>query len=241
MRGPTSKVHIYRIDAPFADILPVTDEQIIQEANPVAVFSHLTALARHGLTDQIPSEIHVNHYKPSDKNRIPLGTTPEDWLGTRPPRLLRPNTVGKVAVRWFLVKGEWDFGHTIHYSEGLPIYVTDMERTLLDALRAPDDAGGIANVLRAWRLSVPQLQTDRLTEYVDRFGQAILRQRVGYLLESLGLSHPRLAAWKRNLVRGSSVRLVAARPFAPTFSAEWNLSLNVPPEILSELRDDADD
>src|SRR5262249_42707299 len=112
------------------------------------------------------------------------------------------------------------------------------ERTLLDVLRSPADAGGAAVTLRAWRQARAILNLDRLVQYTERFGQMILRQRVGFVLEALGLHHPQLTAWKKKLLRGSSVKLVAAEPFAPEFSPEWNLSLNVPSSVLAELQEE---
>jgi predicted transcriptional regulator of viral defense system len=229
---------VFRVDAPFADVIPVTDQQVVQEANPLAVFSHLTALVHHGLTEQIPKSIQATHYTPPDPHRVPLGTTPEEWVDLPPPPLKRPKRVGPVPVQWFIVKGKWDFGHTINYSEGLPFYLTDLERTLLDAIRSPADTGGITLVLRAWRQAKGTWNVDRLIEYTDRLNLGILRQRVGYLLEALGVTHSRLPAWKGKLLRGSSVKLVAAEPFAPMFSPEWNLSLNVPPAVLAELEEE---
>jgi predicted transcriptional regulator of viral defense system len=232
---------VYRVDVPYADVIQTTDEQVVQEANPLAVFSHLTALAHHGLTDQIPKAIQATHYAPHPsrgQERIPLGTAPEEWSGLQPPPLRRPDRVGTVPVRWFLTKGAWDFGHTISYNQGLPIYITDVERTLLDGLRAPGETGGIVLVLRAWRRAKPVINVDRLVAYTDRLGIAILRQRVGFVLEELGLDHPRLAAWKKKLLRGSSVRLVANEDFAPKYSAAWSLSLNVPASALAELQEE---
>ena len=66
-------------------------------------------------------------------------------------------------------------------------------------------------------------------------GQPVLRQRVGFLLETLGLAHPRLAVWKQSLLRGGSLKLVASEPYAPEFSPDWNLSLNVTSSVLAEL------
>ena len=40
-------------------------------------------------------------------------------------------------IHWITTKPEWDFGITIGYLQGIPISVTDIERTLLDALRFP--------------------------------------------------------------------------------------------------------
>src|SRR5262249_8895582 len=99
----------YRVDVPYADVLPVSDEQVIKEANALAVFSHLTALAHHVLTDQIPAAVQATHYRPPDPRRISLGTAPEEWSGLHLPPLRRPKRVGPVAIKWFLTKGAWDF------------------------------------------------------------------------------------------------------------------------------------
>jgi predicted transcriptional regulator of viral defense system len=133
-------------------------------------------------------------------------------------------------------KDERHFGAQVGYSLGSPIYITDVERTLLDALRSPERSGGMAKVFQAWR-KAEMLDLDRLVDYTDRFDNQTLRQRVGFLLQTLGHSHPRLNEWRRNLLRGGSVRLAAGEPYAEAFSPEWNLSLNVPESVLSILRE----
>src|ERR1035437_5822426 len=70
---------VYRIDVPFAQILPVSDEQVVQEAHPWAVFSCLPALAYHGLTNILPKRGYVTDYGVAQGHGIPLGTSPEDW------------------------------------------------------------------------------------------------------------------------------------------------------------------
>jgi predicted transcriptional regulator of viral defense system len=233
--GTTSDV--FRIDLPFAEIIPVTEEQIVQEADPTAVFSHLTALVHHALTDQLPNRIHVTSYATTDQTRVPLGTTPEDWVDLPPPRVHRLKAVNGVEVRWFKTKGGWDFGTSVGYSQASPIYVTDVERTLLDILRSPAEVGGPVIVFRAWCSARSTMRVERVVEYAERFGQPVLRQRIGYLLTALGLTHPQLRVWQRSLQRGGSLKLIASEPYSSTYSPEWNISLNVPPEILNELRE----
>jgi predicted transcriptional regulator of viral defense system len=149
-----------------------------------------------------------------------------------------PLTVEGTDVQWYQAKPQWDFGNTVGYSHGSPIYVTDLERTLLDVLRFPERTGGALELLRVWKLAATRLRLDTLIEYVLRFGQTLLRQRVGFILEELGLDHPVLQEWARGSVRGSSAKLIANLDFCPTFSDRWNLSINVPDTALSELHDD---
>ena len=130
---------IYLVDAPYASLLEVSEEQIIQEANPWAVFSHLTALAYHRLTDLIPSKVFVTHFRGVFDRWVPLGTAPEDWAELNYPLPRLPRCVRKTDVCWSEVKSEWHFGTQIGYSMGSPVYITDVERSLIDALRAPSD------------------------------------------------------------------------------------------------------
>lgn len=122
--------------------------------------------------------------------------------------------------------------------QGNPIYVTDLERTLLDILRFPDRSGGAMEVLRMWKRTATRIRLDVLVDYVKRFDQTLLRQRVGFILEKLRLTHPVLQDWATNSVRGSSAKLIANLDFSATFSERWNLSINVQDTILSELHDD---
>lgn len=224
---------VYVVDVPYANLLEVSEEQIIQEANPWAVFGFLTAMAYHHVTDLAPKEVYAIGSKGGESSeRLPLGTMPDDWTeGTKLLVVKRPDRVRGLPVHWTQLTEEPGFGVIVGYSFGVPIYLTNVERTLLDALRWPDKAGGIAKVLHAWRSA--EVDIEKLVKYTDAYENKILRQPVGYLLEKLGRTHPRLEEWRHGLQRGGSVKLVASSPYAETFSAEWNLSLNVPPSVLA--------
>jgi predicted transcriptional regulator of viral defense system len=227
---------VYVVVAPFASVVPISDEQIVQEANPWAVFSHATAIAHHGLTNDIPQHLTANYIRSPRANRIPLGTTPDDWIELEMPLGSRPRQIGPVTVNWIRTKEAFDFGHCVSSSQGIPIYVTDVERTLLDALRAPAKCGGVQATLQAWKRALGSLNQKRLIQYTERFENAVLRQRVGFLLELAGVSDPSMDKWRKSLLRGGSVRFVAGAPYASSYSERWNLSLNVPAGLLEEFK-----
>ena len=228
---------VYRIDVPFAQILPTSDEQIVQEAHPWAVFSCLTALVHHQLTDEIPKNIYATDYGRAQGRRIPLGTTPEDWIDLELPPAKCIARASAADVQWWRTKIDWDFGDLVAHSQGVPIYVTDLERTLLDVLRAPEYAGAITVVLSAWREAKTRMNVPRLVDYVERFNSAVLRQRVGFLLDHFRMENPRRQAWLGRLQRGGSMKLVAAESYSSIYSETWNLSLNVPDSLLQQLKD----
>jgi predicted transcriptional regulator of viral defense system len=230
---------VYIVNVAYANLLEVSEEQIVQEANPWTVFGFLTAMTHHGLTDLVAKKVYAITSKNAEHSgRLPLGTMPDDWAGeTYRPAARRPDRVGDVEVNWTQLTEEPGFGVIVGSSLGVPIYVTDVERTLLDALRMPDKSGGISKVLQAWRLA-EIMDVAKIVSYANTYENKVLRQRVGFLLEKLGRTHPGLDEWKHGLQRGGSVKLVANSPYAETFSKEWNLSLNVPPSVLAIIEGD---
>ena len=177
---------------------------------------------------------------------LPLGTTPDDWRLEPLPSFVRLTEVGGQAVKAHNVKPAWLFGMQEGAVGGAPVRLTDVERTLLDGLRYPKHCGGLGEVFRGWvRASesdggkpgarTPGIDVERLVDYAERFDQLILYQRLGFVMETLGLGHPRLDVWKREkVVRGGSRVLDPDRPYAPEFSEDWGLSVNYPVSVLVE-------
>ena len=236
-RGDLERVRelkkVYVVASPYAVAIPLSDEQIIQEANPQCFFSHLTALAHHGVTDIIPNRIYASTAIPKS-HRLPLGTSADDWFELLLPVGQLPLDLRGLPIVWNRPVDEQ--GVVVAYSQGASIYVTDLEKTLLDVIKDPSRAHGITTVLRAWRQASEFWDLDLLLGYVDP-GSPVMRQRVGYLVERLGQSHRTLDEWKQRLQRGGSLRLVASEPYSRVFSEDWNLSLNVPASVLAVLDD----
>lgn len=229
---------IYRVIVPYASILPAPDELVLAECHPTAVLSFASAVAYHGWTNEIPATLYLTHYDGWNPERLALGTSSDDWVDAPKPRRRMPDHIGKRKVVWTKMKPDWDMGSQIGYLQGMPIYVTDHERTLLDILRFPDKCGGPLLVLRTWRRAMESIDLNQLVDYVDRFEIKLLKQRVGFLLEHLGYSHPKLDNWAANSSRGGSAKLIVGADFCETYSHRWNLSLNIPDAMLAELIDD---
>ena len=66
------------------------------------------------------------------------------------------------------------------------VWVTTPERTLVDCVRVPVNAGGVAELMRLSGLAA--LNSDQLLRWVDSYGEANLAARLGFVLESAGMS-----------------------------------------------------
>jgi predicted transcriptional regulator of viral defense system len=229
---------IYEVTAPYAGAGLIDEYEVLMEVNPYGTVGYLSALVYHGLTDELPKDLTAIAPQRMPVDVLPPGTTVEEWeglgrpLGRRPPRILeRP-------VHWIRLRLERYFGTAEYHRQGYPVRVTDRERTLLDGLQEPDLSGGLQNVLRAWVAARDILDLDRLVYYADRLGVAVLRQRVGYVLDELELTHPAVEDWRRQARRGGSSKLLSSASYSPSgnthFSETWNLSLNAPVTVLRE-------
>jgi predicted transcriptional regulator of viral defense system len=227
---------VFEVTVPYAATGPLDEYEILLEIHPYAALSHISALAYHGLTDDLSKQITMTAPATRPIGMLPSGTNSEDWEELSPPGAGKPSHVLDRPIHWTTLRSERYFGVNEYHRFEFPIRVTDRERTLLDGLRNPELCGGLEGVLRAWVKSRDVINPNAVVQYVDRLDINILRQRVGFVLESLGISHPIFSRWYELARRGGSSKLLSSAPYSlpggPRFSEAWNLSLNASTEIL---------
>jgi len=232
---PLPNLHgIYEVTVPYARAGLIAEDEILMEVHPYAALSHLSALVFHDLTDELPKTITAVMPSTERADLLPPGTETLDWESLA---LVTGKPVSHILdrpIHWTHTDPSRYFGLQEYAPRGYPVRVTTPERTLLDGLQRPELCGGGENALRAWVRARDLLDLDLLISYVDRLDIAILRQRTGFVLEELGLSHPILDTWRQSARRGGSSRLVGSAPYAATYSDHWNLSLNAPIAVLRE-------
>jgi len=230
---------VYLVVSPYASAIPLHEYEVLGELNPYAAISHYSALAFHNLTRQFPNSITASAPTRRLADMVPIGTAQRDWDGLDfQPAMRFPTQAMNKQVIWTRMAPDQFFGNDVSEPYGFPIRVTNPERTLLDALNAPKRSGGILNVLEAWASAPDRIDVDLLVHYVERFDSGVLRQRVGFILEELGLTHSVLKTWQSQTQRGGSRKLDASAPYSSTYSERWDLSLNGPVEV---LRDEGDE
>ncbi|MDO8672207.1 MAG: hypothetical protein Q7O66_12380 [Dehalococcoidia bacterium] len=226
--------HMYEVTVPYAPTAPLEENEILMETNPYAALSHLSALVFHSLTDDLPKEITALNPSRVPGGMLPPGTDKEDWEGISITRGSPLRHILRRPVQWVQISPERYFGTFEYRPHGYPIRVTTPERTLLDGLQQPHLCGGFENVLHAWVLALDTINLEELVYNVYRFDTNILCQRVGFIMDELGLSRPEMEGWLARAKRGGSSKLVATAKYANTFSARWNLSINAPIDALHE-------
>lgn len=82
----------------------------------------------------------------------------------------------------------WPQGALVKVSIGPEfVWVTTRERTLVDCVRVPANAGGIADLLRGVG-ALGRLDSEQLLRWVDHYAEANLAARLGFVLEAVELA-----------------------------------------------------
>lgn len=153
-------------------------------------------------------------------------------------RRKRPVQVLGIHFRFVTVGTERFFGIAQRSLDGKPIYVTDREKTLLDAAARPDLSGGILQLAQALRTTsvdrfaalTTGLDWTRLDDYLARWGGGAAVKRLGYLVDLLSLPIPdrdfRLERWQGMLSKGISPLEPGAGISGPVVT-RWRVQVNV--------------
>ena len=194
--APIRGQRLFKVTSPYAR-QSLNIYELASEAYPLDILSHSSALEIHRLTDQRSRVIHLYEGSSSPGTVVkrtsrdasapivPVGTTPEEWRLHPLPRRARVEGYEDFALKTHQLKDDWVFGHSTPSVQGVPVRCTDVERTLIDGLKQPKYCGGLSEVFRTWVRADPD--PDRLVNYTERLDRLILYQRVGFVMETLGM------------------------------------------------------
>lgn len=121
------------------------------------------------------------------------------------------------------------WGIASEHRGSLPVRVTDRERTVVDMMHRTDLCGGVAEAASALGDAWPDLDQDRLTDYLSRFGDGTAPKRLGFLVESLGLpvEQRTVQAWQ-SLISAGYGGLDRSGPANGPHVRRWRLRVNEP-------------
>jgi predicted transcriptional regulator of viral defense system len=148
--------------------------------SPSAV-SHLSALAYHDLTDQVPRVVTVSTPRkvvtPSMRSRGGKEEARHLWR------------VAGIDCRYVTVIPErFELGlETIWLEERFRVGITDRERTVLDLFASPRMFGGMGEAFSVIDRHFDRIDVERLVDYAVRYRSIAVAKRLGWTLERAGV------------------------------------------------------
>lgn len=152
-----------------------------------SAIAHLSALAHHGLTDQIPRVVSA-----ITSRKLVVPSMRGAKKGTEGLHIWH---AAGLDFRYVMVVPErFEFGiEMIWLDERFRIPITDRERTVLDLFAMPRLFGGLGEGLSVLERSQREIDIPRLVAYALRYGSVAVAKRLGWSLEATGASPVALA------------------------------------------------
>ena len=182
-----------------------------------STISHWSALHHHGLTEQIPRTVFVTTTTEASvprKRNLIAGVSAQGY------------PVGDTLYRFIQVRPKRFFGAQSVWVGDSRIWLTDLERTLLDGLNMPRYCGDFGEALHAFDTGVERADMERIADYAFRLGTAASK-RLGWALEMHGIEHSvidRLSSFPSK----SYNKLDPSGPDVGTYNRRWMLLENLP-------------
>ncbi len=198
-------------------IQPIHEFEIAMHIVNPAMISHYSAFYHHELTDQVPRDVFISTTK---KFHIPQLGVKDKKAGF---------SLDGVHYRIMQLKKDRFFGAITAWKGEVSFQVTDLERTLLDGLAAPQYCGGLSEVLHGFSEKLGVFNIDRLINYALRLDIAVSR-RLGWVLERLGVDSTKISCLAQVNHPGYRRLDPSNQPIGP-YDNRWRLQLNYEMDI----------
>lgn len=194
-----------------------------QLVTPSAI-SHWSALAFHGLTEQLPHDVFATTPK---KVITPSMRVPHHG----PEREKHAWLVGEVAYRYTTVRPRFFFGwEWVWLDERFRVPVFTKERALLDMFASPRAFGGIGKALEILEHHLGEIRISKLVDDALRYDVTSVSRRLGWCLQTLGVPDRQTNRLRKIPAAGFSL-LDPGSPLQGPYNKHWNVRVNLPRKL----------
>lgn len=193
---------------------------------PIAI-SHWSALAHHGFTTQIPPMVQA-----STPSQV---ITPEMRQGAAyRPRGRAVWRVLDMEFEFIQIRQKQFFGFNLEWMTSWNrVSITDPERTMLDMVAHPEIFGGITVAIETLNSHIEFLNIEQLVSYSLRYEMGSVIKRMGWILESLGISSDQLSPLQTYSVKNNYLLDTQGLQKGKT-NRRWNIIQNITGEIYND-------
>lgn len=159
---------LYALPTEFLSGGPLHSFEIGMKLVKKGAISHRSAMAFHHLTDQVLTQIYLVAPRITAANQ----STRVDYM------------IDHTRFHVKRIHSASFFGVKRVFINEAPVWVTDIEKTLLDGLADPQLCGGFREVLHAFEKGYDKISQDTFLEYINKL-PVVIAKRAGWVLERL--------------------------------------------------------
>ncbi len=167
---------------------------------PKSYLSHGSAVFLHGLTDQLPAVVYSNKEQSPKRRGSGLSQARLDAAFARPQRRAKYLVEGN-GMRILLLNGKCTDQLEVGPFEGPGgemLRVAKLERTLIDIVVRPSYAGGVVQVLEAYKAAREHISVGLLVATLHKLDYVYpYHQAIGFFMERAGFNERLLARVER--------------------------------------------
>ena len=185
--------------------------------------SHYSAVAFHDLTDEIVKSIYVTHEQTPKKTDDKIKDIQQDDITTafsKPMRFTK-NSLDYNNQTIYFLNGQYT--DKLGVIQRQDLYVTDLERTLIDITVRPQYSGGIYEVLEVYKKAREQVSVNRIAAYLRKMNFKFpYHQSIGFLLEKANYKEKVLSTFENKFPITSDFYMTYDMK-DKNFSEKWRL------------------
>jgi predicted transcriptional regulator of viral defense system len=136
------------------------------------------------------------------------------------------------------VKKEHLFGtEKLWISPAEMIFVSDIEKTIIDGLKTPAYCGGITEVAKALWIKRDKIDFTKLVDYAEKMDIGAIYRRLGFILETYQIDCPNEIERLQEKLTKKHLLLDPGLLDEGTYQSRWRLRINIPKqEFLAVIR-----
>ena len=152
-------------------------------------------------------------------------------------KMMRSQTIQGTEFRFVRCESNDLFGITeIWIDKNEKVFVSDLERTLLDGLRHPAYCGGFSEVAKAFSIKHQAIDPQKLIDYVVKLDVGAVIRRLGFIMELYQIGSRIHWEFLQTKLTSTYQLLDPELPAEGPHIAKWRLRLNIPQEELLAIR-----
>lgn len=164
-------------------------------------------------------------------------TQPQFVVYVSSPRMIRPQTILGTEFCFVRCKESDIFGITeIWVDKNEKVFVSDLERTLLDGLRHPAHCGGFTEVAKGFSIKHQTIDPQKLIAYAVKLNVGVVIRRLGYIMETYEIGSRIHLDFLQTKLTSTYQLLDPQLPAEGPHIARWRLRLNISQEELLAIR-----